>query len=49
MLILKPAGRGNWHAATMTIDGRHVQPLLVRVGSVFTFGGIAWRVCEVRP
>ena len=48
-LMLKPSGRGNWSVVTMQFDGRRVQPLLVRAGQLFCFGGVTWRVCKVWP
>lgn len=48
-LVLKPIGRGNWHAATLEITGDRDKPLLVRVGERLEFLGITWRVAEVRP
>lgn len=49
MLILKPAGRGNWAAVTMTIEGKRLSPMLVRVGALLSLAGVTWRICEVRP
>lgn len=49
MLILKPAGRGNWHPITLRIEGRGAEPMLFRVGQQIVFGGLFLRVCEVRP
>lgn len=49
MLILRPAGRGNWATATLKIDSSRAQPLLVKVGDRFPIAGVVWRVVEVRP
>jgi hypothetical protein len=46
-LTLKPQGRGNWAALTITIKGRHIAPLNVAVGALLTIGGIVFRVCKV--
>jgi hypothetical protein len=46
-LILKPRGRGNWAALTVTIKGKHIAPLNVAVGALLTIGGIVFRVCKM--
>lgn len=47
-LRLKPVGRGFRLVTTLQVSGGHMdRALTVAVGSVFTFGGIRWRVLEV--
>lgn len=57
ILIVKPAGRGNWKPLRITFEGKHAQllgPALagtalgLRPGSTFELAGVRWRVCEVR-
>jgi hypothetical protein len=47
MLVLKPAGRGNWAPLRMVLDGTRAQPLLFRVGSTIELAGLKFRICEV--
>lgn len=47
-LILKPKGRGNWKALSVSIKGTHLSPLLICIGQLMTLGGIVFRVCEVQ-
>ena len=48
MLRCKPVGRGFRLVTTLQVTGGHMErALTVTVGSVFTFGGIQWRVLEV--
>jgi hypothetical protein len=49
ILFLKPKGPGNWRTTVMSIDGAHVQPMLVKVGTTFVFGGVVFRICRVEP
>jgi hypothetical protein len=49
MLILRPAGRGNWHQLVMAIEGPRALPLLVKVGDRFPLAGVVWRVVKVLP
>ena len=49
ILIVKPRGRGNWAAISMAIEGRHLSPLMLRIGQCFDLGGVTWRICEVMP
>jgi hypothetical protein len=47
-LICKPRGPGNWRTTVFTVDDARVTPLSL-VGSLFTIGGVTFRICEVRP
>lgn len=49
ILVCRPKGRGNWATTVFAIEGAHVSPMLVRVGTTFTLGGIVWRICRVEP
>lgn len=49
MLILKPAGRGNWTPLTMAIEGARAAPLLVRVGQTMVLGGVTFKISKVLP
>lgn len=49
MLVLKPRGRGNWHALTLAVEGAHLPWLTVRVGDFVPLGGVVFRVCRVLP
>lgn len=49
MLVLRPKGRGNWSPLQLSVTGRRVSPLLVRVGQTITLGGVVFRICEVKP
>ncbi|MDP2074621.1 hypothetical protein [Hydrogenophaga sp.] len=49
MLILRPAGRGNWRTAQLSIQGDRAQPLLVRIGDKFELAGVTWRVVRILP
>ncbi|MBT2326095.1 hypothetical protein J7E62_27580 [Variovorax paradoxus] len=49
MLTLKPAGRGNWNALYMAIEGAHLAPLVVRIGDIWTLSGIRYRIVSVMP
>lgn len=48
-LICRPKGRGNWSPVTVQVDSQRAAPLLVRVGQVFTLGGIVFRISKVLP
>jgi len=48
-LVLKPAGPGNWAVTLMKLEGRCFRSFRIRPGDRFPFGGVLWRVCEVRP
>lgn len=48
-LLVKRAGRGYRLLTTLRIDGGHMERALVfHRGSMFEFGGVRWRVVEVR-
>lgn len=50
MLVLKPAGRGNWKPITLRVVGdRGSVPVLVNVGDQLQLGGVTWRICQVLP
>ncbi len=49
MLTIKPAGRGNWAPVVMSVSGKRIDPLLVRVGQTLVLAGVVWRICEVLP
>lgn len=49
MLLLRPPGRGNWHALTVAIEGRRLAPLLIRVGQRMTIAGQVYRIAKVLP
>jgi hypothetical protein len=49
MILARPQGRGNWKPMLIQFQGDRAAPLLVKVGELFSFGGIVWRVVEVRP
>lgn len=47
-VVAVPVGRGRWAALTLEYSGRHVLPLIdVRVGAIFEFGGVRWRIRSV--
>lgn len=48
-LTITPIGRGNWRQVVLSIDSRHLQPLLVRPGQRFELGGVMWRIVTVKP
>lgn len=47
IVVLKPAGRGNWQPMTIRYDGQQVLPLFVTPGARLEFGGVTWRVHQV--
>jgi hypothetical protein len=47
MLVLRPPGRGNWQPLIVTIEGRRLAPLLVRVGQQLPIGGQIYRIAKV--
>jgi hypothetical protein len=49
MLVLRPPGRGNWHALTIAIEGKRLAPLLIRVGHRMTIGEQVYRIAKVMP
>lgn len=49
MLVLKPAGRGNWNPLTMALEGAHLAPLVVRAGDIWVLGGVRFRIVSVLP
>ena len=48
-LEVKPKGRGNWAVLTLKIEGRHLPPLLVRVGQTLMLGGVEFKIVGVFP
>lgn len=48
-LILRPRGRGNWKPCTLVVTGPRAQSLFVQRGQFLFFGGVHWRIAEVRP
>jgi hypothetical protein len=52
-LLIKPCGRGNFSAVTMTLEGKHAGVFAfmhgLQVGARFDLAGVTWRVMEVRP
>lgn len=49
MLVLRPPGRGNWSTLIVAIEGKHLAPLLVRVGQRMTIGDQVYRIAKVLP
>lgn len=47
ILTLKPAGRGNWKLLRMQVSGRHLLPLNVAVGDLWTLSGVVFRIIKV--
>lgn len=48
-LTLRPKGRGNWRPVYVAFTGKRLESLFVRPGQTFFFGGLTWRIVEVRP
>jgi hypothetical protein len=49
MLVLKPAGRGNWKPLYLTVEGAHLPTMTVKAGDRVPLGGVIFRVCKVMP
>jgi hypothetical protein len=47
ILTLKPCGRGNWKPLRFEVSGRHLKPLNVAVGDLWTLSGVVFRICKV--
>jgi hypothetical protein len=48
-LILRPPGRGNWAALTITVNGKRAAPMLIRAGQRMMLGGMVFRIAKVLP